>query len=109
MNGNLRLTEGEKGLLEVYYNGWGFICDDGWSTVNAETMCKIIGFETAITTSIGRNDTSTNYKLNHISCSGGETNILDCSYQTYITNDCSSYEHIYIECGPGKILSIIHY
>ena len=107
-NGAIRLTGGHIGLLEVYYNGWGFICDDGWDNIDANTTCKILGYETAIATSIRGYNASTNYKLNYIDCSGSETNILDCSYQIYTPNYCSAYEHIYIECGPGEYISRDH-
>ena len=101
-NGEIRLTGGFNGLLEIYYNGWGFICDDGWDTVDANTTCQILGYERAITTSIGRYNASTNYKINYIECLGNETNILDCSYRLYSLYYCSSREHIYLECGPSK-------
>ena len=100
VNGDLRLTAGFSGLLEVYYNGWGFICDDGWNNVDANTICKILGHETVITTLTSRYNETTNYKLSYISCSGSETSILDCGYSLY--SYCSADEHIYIECGPGR-------
>ena len=99
-NGDLRLTAGFSGLLEVYYNGWGFICDDGWDIIDANTTCKILGYETVITTLTSRYNETINYKLRYISCSGSETSILDCGYS--LSSDCHAYEHIYIECGPGR-------
>ena len=84
----------------MYYNGWGFICDDGWDIVDANTTCKILGYETVITTLTTRYDATTNYKLHHIRCNGSETSILDCGYS--LSSYCSAYEHIYIECGPGR-------
>ena len=99
--GDLRLTRGFSGLLEVFYNGWGFICDHGWSIIEANTVCKILGYEKVITTSIGRYNVSTIYKLNSVSCQGNETNILECSYSTLDVDICSANEHIFVECGPG--------
>ena len=100
-HGELRLTGGFSGLLEVYYNGWGFICDDGWDSTDANTTCRILGYESVIATSIGQYNSSTNYKLNNIECQGSETSILDCNYRIYSLYTCSGSEHIYIECGPG--------
>ena len=102
MNGGLRLTGGDSGLVEVYYNGWGYICDDGWDTVDSNTMCVILGYEVAKSTTTGTYHSSTNYKLNHINCQGNEVSILDCSYSIYTSSpNCSSKEHISISCGPG--------
>ena len=84
----------------MYYNGWGFICDDGWDIVDARTTCKILGYETVITTLTSRYNETTNYKLRNIRCSGSETSILDCRYS--LSSRCSADEHIYIECGPGR-------
>ena len=103
MNGDLRITGNFSGLLQVYYNGWGFICDNGWGIVDANTTCRILGYHTVIMTSIARYNASTNYKLVDIRCKGGENSILDCGYRTYSSSSyCYANEHIYIECGPGK-------
>ena len=95
------MTEGNRGVLEVYYDGWGFICDDGWSGVNADVVCRILGYSSPVSTNTSYYYSDVNYKLNFISCSGTETQLLECSYSTYTPNYCSSSEHIYITCGPG--------
>ena len=103
MNGDLRIKGNSSGLLQVYYNGWGFICDNGWDTVDANTTCRILGYDTVTMTSIAKYNASTNYKLFDIRCTGGENSILDCGYRTYSSSSlCSAYEHVYIECGPGR-------
>ena len=102
MNGDLRLTKGDNGLVEVYYNGWGYICDDGWDTVDSNTMCVILSYEVAKSTTTGTYHSSINYKLNHINCQGNEVSILECNYSIYTSSpNCSSKEHISISCGPG--------
>ena len=47
-NGMIRLQGGNysnQGRVEVYCNGqWGTICDDGFSSTDAQTICKQLGY-----------------------------------------------------------------
>ena len=47
-SGMIRLQGGNysnQGRVEVYCNGqWGTICDDGFSSTDARTICKQLGY-----------------------------------------------------------------
>ena len=47
-NGVIRLQGGNysnQGRVEVYCNGqWGTICDDGFDSTDAQTICKQLGY-----------------------------------------------------------------
>ena len=106
------MTEGNRGVLEVYYDGWGFICDDGWSEVNADVACRILGYASAVSTNISYYYSDVNYKLDYVSCSGYEIDILECYYilYSYFSSDyCSSSNHIYINCGPGRFIEKVNF
>ena len=51
-NGMVRLIKGNyinEGLMEVYCNGqWGTVCDDGFSSDDANTVCKQLGYSRAV-------------------------------------------------------------
>ena len=50
-NLQVRLTQGtytSQGLVEVYKNGqWGTVCDDGFGQIDADTVCKQLGYTRA--------------------------------------------------------------
>ena len=100
----MRLTNDYNGLLEVYFGGeWGYVCDDGWTEVNGDVVCSILGYDGATSSRGSHFSSDVNYKLNSINCVGEEEDLLDCPYRLYTPNYCSVKEHVYISCVEGKI------
>ena len=91
----------------MYYDGaWGSICDDGWTDLNSQTVCRILGYDGATDSSIAQYDSNTDYKLLYVYCNGNEANLLNCSYDLYsdyYVGYCSSFEHIFIACGSSEL------
>ena len=107
MNGEIRLNHGDEGLLEFYYNEWGYVCDDGWNIVASNIACRSLGFKGASSFQVGIVNSSLTavFNLNDVQCVGDETSLLECSYSN--DHDCDNSEHVYLTCASGR-LSLIY-
>ncbi|XP_036089325.1 neurotrypsin isoform X2 [Rousettus aegyptiacus] len=105
-DGVLRLAGGKdshEGRLEVYYRGqWGTVCDDGWTELNTNVVCRQLGFKH------GRRSAVHPFKehagpvwLDDVSCSGKESGLLQCSRRPWGAHDCSHREDVALACYLG--------
>ena len=40
-------SHSQEGIVEIAYNGrWGMLCDNGFSTLDADSVCQGLGFGT---------------------------------------------------------------
>ncbi len=113
--GDLRLVDGPpiaddeepcEGRLEIYYKGeWGTICDDFWSTEDADTACRALGFPDGSVNS-GRfgsgifppGDRDQPIWLDDLSCDGGESHLLDCRSSPVGKHNCQHAEDVGLRC-----------
>ena len=97
-NGEVRLVGTEvayEGQVEVCFNGhWGTVCDDNWGTVDALTVCQILGYGVSgvaiptIQNFFGVLDFSKPILLDEVACTGNETDILECLSVNPGEHDC---------------------
>ena len=97
--------EGIEGRVEVYYNGeWDTVCDDGWDLIDAQVVCRQLGFGAAVaaTDSAIFGKGSGQNLLKYLSCLGTELSIEDCSHDGWGVEDCSHGEDAGVRCAASN-------
>ena len=101
-NGALRLAgemgrrqDADEGRLEICYDdgdedmsdgdGWGAVCDDYWTDVEADVACRQMGYAGSVgmggrylDSHFGAPDEGVTIWLDNLMCEGDETSLLDC-------------------------------
>ncbi|XP_071482224.1 scavenger receptor cysteine-rich domain-containing protein DMBT1-like [Diadema antillarum] len=106
LDGELRLVGGyssDEGRLEIYHNyEWGTICDDGWSTNEALVACRQLGFP-GVESASGYYGTGDGpIHLDGVSCTGYESQLIDCNNNGWGAHDCQHYEDVGIWCSETE-------
>ena len=122
-HGELRLAGSNivtKGRVEICFNGvWGTVCDNDWSTVDANVVCNQLGYYpsgtvvydniTFVTFTLCIIGAKARYGaffgkgsgpifLSNLQCSGSEQRLLVCNRNTYSVRWCRHYEDAGVEC-----------
>ena len=105
--GSLRLaatsiTYFYAGRLEIYVNEeWGTVCDNGWGNNEAIVACKQMGFEGAHdsnwTLSTSGSSSQTIW-LDDVTCTGSESQLINCNHRGLGVENCGHYADIGIRC-----------
>ena len=74
------------------------MCDDGWNLRAATVVCRQLNLGPPV--SIYSHSVGRNYGIESINCSGAESNIAECSYDT--DHDCYTHETAGVICSPSK-------
>ena len=102
---------GSEGRLEVFINGsWGTVCDDSWTDINAEVVCRQLGFERAIAAfSNGYFGVGTGpIHLDDVTCLGTEQRLDQCYSAPWDEHNCIHNEDAGVRCY-GKGLHTVVY
>ncbi|XP_071807344.1 scavenger receptor cysteine-rich domain superfamily protein-like [Asterias amurensis] len=106
--GDLKLVDGpssSEGRVEVYYGGnWGTVCDDGWDILDAQVVCRQLGFASAnITKCCAAYGPGTGaITLDDIACLGSEDRLVDCPNRGLGQHNCAHTEDAGVVCN-GKV------
>ena len=100
----VRLANGEtlyEGRVEIFHDGrWGTVCDDGWTTVDAEVVCRQLGFSGGIALDDKEfGEGADPIWLDDIECSGYESSLGDCVFRGWGDHNCGHYEDAGVICG----------
>ena len=101
----MRLANGGnafEGRVEIWHEGeWGTVCDDDFSTVDAQVVCRELGLpdtevQVADYGQFGEGDGQ--IWLDGVSCSGSESQLLECANEGWANNNCGHDEDVGIIC-----------
>jgi len=106
-DGDVRLSDGHEGLLEVYYAGmWGTVCDDYWTSTNAIVVCRQLGYNTVVASDYSSGSTHTGtIWLDNVQCVSTECRIELCVHNGWGDEDCNHHEDVFIRCGDPMTTS----
>ncbi|XP_007261111.3 macrophage receptor MARCO [Astyanax mexicanus] len=88
-----------RGRVEVLYNGqWGTVCDDNFDTLDGTVVCKMLGFERALSVFKASPGTG-RVLLDELRCTGRESSLFDCPHNGIGVNDCTHSEDAGVSCA----------
>ena len=95
----------DSGILEIYLNQWGYVCDDGWDRIASEVVCKQLGLERLISyeTGVEINDLLYPFLIDDVKCIGNESTIYECTHT--LRHNCASGEHVSITCSSNQTMT----
>nr|XP_054774380.1 deleted in malignant brain tumors 1 protein-like [Lytechinus pictus] len=105
--GDLRLVGGSsshEGRVEIYkYSEWGTICDDGWDIEDGTTVCKQLGYSSAISVHPEAyfGSGSGVIWLHDVDCTASEPRLDECTHSGWGGGDCTHEQDAGVRCTPG--------
>ncbi|XP_012286653.1 uncharacterized protein LOC105703113 isoform X2 [Orussus abietinus] len=93
-----------EGRVEVKILGhWGQVCDDGFGMINADVICKELGFNLgALSVRLGgfygNLDPPSRFLVDQLKCRGNETSLRECDFDGWGVHNCQPEEAVGIVC-----------
>ncbi|EFA10680.1 lysyl oxidase homolog 3 [Tribolium castaneum] len=109
VEGGVKLIGGRdefEGNVEILHEGqWGAICDDEWDSSEAHVVCQQLGYPKdsgKATVSSYFGPAKRKFWMDNVFCSGNESEIIDCRFDGWGNNDCTSTEAAGVICHEEK-------
>ncbi|CAH1277686.1 DMBT1, partial [Branchiostoma lanceolatum] len=104
---DVRLENGRsanEGRLEIFFNGkWGTVCSHGWTLVDANVVCRQLGYPCAdITTTWASHGEGTGrIWFRDAACKGNEARLADCPHSSWgYAASCGHSQDVGVVCRP---------
>ncbi|CAH8454162.1 unnamed protein product [Dicrocoelium dendriticum] len=107
-DGDLKLIDGPSpttGTVLVYRGySWGRICDDHWTMLEAQVVCRQLGMGHALEAHrrnrYGSKIQAT-YLMDEVHCTGREQRLTDCRFSEWGAHDCKQNEEVGVKCSDN--------
>ncbi|XP_011881077.1 PREDICTED: uncharacterized protein LOC105569323 isoform X2 [Vollenhovia emeryi] len=93
-----------EGRIEVkILEHWGQVCDDGFGMINADVICKELGFDLGALEVrpggfYGNLDPPTRFMVDQLKCRGNESTLRECDFNGWGVHNCQPEEAVGIVC-----------
>ncbi|MEJ1269232.1 hypothetical protein NN561_000041 [Cricetulus griseus] len=108
-DGDMRLVNGasaSEGRVEIFYRGqWGTVCDNLWNILDANVVCRALGYENA-TRALGRAAFGPGQgpvMLDEVECAGTEPSLANCSSLGWLKSRCGHEKDAGVVCSNGEL------
>ena len=87
----------------MYDGSWGTICDDWWDLKDAKVVCRMLGFNEALTAPISARfgQGPGQSLLTYVRCEGTEDHLADCFHAGVGCSHCSHSRDAGASCSVG--------
>ncbi|PKU30063.1 deleted in malignant brain tumors 1 [Limosa lapponica baueri] len=105
-----RLVNGSSvcsGRVEVFHDGeWGTVCDDSWSLVDAQVVCREVGCGQALSalSQAAFGQGSGPIWLDEVTCAGMEASLSLCQARSWGSHNCNHREDAAVECAEARMM-----
>ncbi|KAM6364604.1 scavenger receptor cysteine-rich domain-containing protein DMBT1-like [Pluvialis apricaria] len=109
-----RLVNGSSlcsGRVEVLHDGeWGTVCDDSWSLMDAEVVCKEVGCGQALSALLEAafGQGSGPIWLDEVTCAGTEAALALCRAGSWGSHNCNHGEDASVECTEPTQVRLVN-
>ncbi|XP_060564027.1 deleted in malignant brain tumors 1 protein-like [Ruditapes philippinarum] len=108
----VRLVNGSnqyEGRLEVWYDGsWGTVCDNGFDTLSATVVCKMLHYQPTNPLVFGSayfGAGKSPILLDDVECKGNETLLSQCQHNGWGKHNCSHNDDVAMSCTTVRLVN----
>nr|XP_054757274.1 uncharacterized protein LOC129263387 [Lytechinus pictus] len=107
---NIRLVGGEnayEGRIEVLHDGgWGTVCDDSFTDVDAQVACRSLGLTGGVAlTQAHFGQGSGQIWMDNLACEGTENALDECGHNGWGSHNCGHHEDAGVVCEAPAVYS----